>query len=278
MKDYRQILRYIFVVVAVLLVIGFEVTTARGGRGGGGFRGGFRSGYRSGYRGSRYSGGSRSSTWKTALYAGTFYYGSRAYLTRRRFSQGQAPRICENRNLNLVENGTVFGKFVCPMSNQPDNYDYCCGTSGNERCCTFGDDPGRVAGLVVGLLLGFIIIGVIIFCCCCWKKKGKKSEGSIKSSSNFQMKPTVTPYAAYHNGTDFSGYPQSGAPQGYPQSEPPAYEKSGGIPYSPNPTGSQPAAPPYSPNPVGFVEPNPPNYYSDPNAAGQGYSSAPTRY
>ena len=47
------------------------------------------------------------------------------------------PQICFNA-VN-PKNGT-YGYFICPEAGQPDNYDYCCGEEGDQRCCGFFDE------------------------------------------------------------------------------------------------------------------------------------------
>ncbi|XP_064598017.1 cuticle collagen 2-like [Liolophura sinensis] len=135
------------------------------------------------------------------------------------------------------------------MSHQPDNYVYCCGESGNQRCCAFDHDfsSGRIAGIAIGTCLSFIIINVIIFCCCKYhaKELEMKSKDSIKSSNPRN--------STYSNGTDSGGSGPDGTdsvgsgPDGAdsdghftldPELQPPSYNEIDGMPYSPNPTAS----------------------------------------
>ncbi|KAJ8320326.1 hypothetical protein KUTeg_001913 [Tegillarca granosa] len=183
MANWMKLIGQTFLTVLCLYFIALEnEVEARGGRGGRGGRFGGRSrSYRSGYRSGIRSGLRMSST-KTAIIAGTVF-GAAAYRRRRRFNSypDSDPEICHNSQ--YVGNGTIYyyGKFICPMENQPDDYSYCCGPEGRQTCCRFFDDAGRTAGVVIGVILAAIVIGAVIFFCVC-KQKMNKSPGQVIST------------------------------------------------------------------------------------------------
>ncbi|KAK3083032.1 hypothetical protein FSP39_012088 [Pinctada imbricata] len=159
------------------------------GRGGGGYRGGggrysggrssARSSYRSAFSGHRIS--SSSSSVRTALLAGSIY-GATRWRTRRPsyyHDDDALPTICYNDKFNQSENGNVsyYGRFVCPEYYQGYEYNYCCGEEGIQYCCTFWDDGGRVAGVVLGIL---VAIGGIVVCIFCLVKflKARKAQSA----------------------------------------------------------------------------------------------------
>lgn len=146
-----------------------------------------------------------------------------------------------------------------------DDKKYCCGDEGQQYCCTFWEDGGRVAGVVIGIL---VLVGIIFVTCYCCIKRRKKSSGSVirtPDKNHYQMAPDYreqnVPLQPYHQDptpVPMAGPPMGGsaypAPQGGPppSGAPPPYELAGpapgGLPYDPNPKGDLP----YPVNPPPF--------------------------
>lgn len=76
------------------------------------------------------------------------------------------PTVCFNSR--RPRNG-YFAYFICPERFQTDDYYYCCGVDGEENCCNFWGDAGRIAGVVIGILIFLGLVGVGMFFLC--KKK-----------------------------------------------------------------------------------------------------------
>lgn len=89
------------------------------------------------------------------------------------------PTVCFN---SLRPRNGYFAYFICPERFQSDGYVYCCGDDGEENCCTFWGDGGRVAGVVIGILLfvGLVVVGVVLLCKFKlwpkWKKRNVEEE------------------------------------------------------------------------------------------------------
>ncbi|KAF6029492.1 hypothetical protein EB796_012179 [Bugula neritina] len=177
--------------VTLLLTSIYDGVTARRGGGSSGGRGGS-AGSRGGSSRSsaaRVSGGYSGSGYRSAVAAGFYVGGVTRYRTRfYGTSHYKAePPICYTTNSSVVDlsNTTKKGAyFVCPYwpTDKPD-YVYCCGPSDTQRCCTFWEDPGRLAGAIIGfILLGitvFVVVPLIIYCCCCRKKKSSVDKQHV---------------------------------------------------------------------------------------------------
>lgn len=63
------------------------------------------------------------------------YYGDSSYYRRSYSSVSGA--YCNN-----IEdfNGTVIGRFQCPLDEFPSDYKYCCGPTDYQYCCKFADE------------------------------------------------------------------------------------------------------------------------------------------
>lgn len=261
----------IYFAVIVLLIALIE---ARGGRGGG--RGGrfssrsrssssSRSRYVSKFSGNRIS---SKSQLQTAILLGTVY-GATRWKSRSSYRRsGDLPEVCYNDKYEQTQwgNSTYLGRFLCPTDeSMGDDKKYCCGDEGQQYCCTFWEDGGRVAGVVIGIL---VLVGIIFVTCYCCIKRRKKSSGSVirtPDKNHYQMAPDYqeqnVPLQPYHQDptpVPMAGPPMGGsaypAPQGGPppSGAPPPYELAGpapgGLPYDPNPKGDLP----YPVNPPPF--------------------------
>ncbi|KAL3854018.1 hypothetical protein ACJMK2_013302 [Sinanodonta woodiana] len=244
-------------VVFSMIVAATHVEAARGG----GIRGGgvrvrtrissVRSSSSSGGFMSRYSGPSYSrSNWKTGFAVG-YVWGASHYMTRRRYisNPDKEPTVC----LNVVDlKNDTYGYFVCPMEDQSDSYEYCCGEEGEQTCCGFFDDPGRAAGTIIGIIVFCALVALAIYCCCKRKHIKKKLSGTFFSkkgstqATQMSSFPTSTPY-----------YPQPGATESQqpaPSSAAFGQGAPGDLPYSVNPAGGARTAPmpSYGAAPLGF--------------------------
>ncbi|PAA86027.1 hypothetical protein BOX15_Mlig020245g2 [Macrostomum lignano] len=170
-----RLMQNILLLICGLVLLGqlldpVDAARGGGGRSGGRYGGGYSSrsmSYRSGgYRSIKYSGSvsnvvrSRFSVYVQAfaLTRGIFFSRSRY---RRHYDDNEQPTLCVNlldpitADLNnsvvepwLYRNETVLGIFACPLDDRGDKK-YCCGPETAEYCCTFWDNPGRVAWVVV---------------------------------------------------------------------------------------------------------------------------------
>ncbi|KAL5005572.1 hypothetical protein ScPMuIL_016730 [Solemya velum] len=142
--------------LVILLFILTDYSDAKGG-GRGGARGGTRVS-----RGGSSSSGTRigGASWRTAMTAGALY-GSTSYMRRRRYhdSPDEEPEICYNSQ-KKDSNGTIYYHFICPLPGEPEDYGFCCGEENREYCCTFFDDPGRLAGVIIGIIVLVIFLAV----------------------------------------------------------------------------------------------------------------------
>ena len=48
------------------------------------------------------------------------------------------PEVCYNDIYEGNMTQKYYGRFVCPGYSDPDDYRYCCGSVGSQRCC---DEP-----------------------------------------------------------------------------------------------------------------------------------------
>ncbi|XP_013386071.1 uncharacterized protein LOC106155682 [Lingula anatina] len=85
------------------------------------------------------------------------------------------PTRCYNSARRFQENGSLFNEFICPEWDQPDELEYCCGPELQQYCCGFWDDGGRVAGVVIGILIAVTLVIGCIACCCCQARKRRAS-------------------------------------------------------------------------------------------------------
>ncbi|XP_062594824.1 uncharacterized protein LOC134256192, partial [Saccostrea cucullata] len=102
---------------------------------------------------------------KAAILAGSVYGAS---YWQRRFSfrsKGDLPEVCYNDKYdkNNLTNVSYVGRFICPTDDTMGNdHTYCCGEEGQQYCCTFWDDLGRVHWAVSGIL---VLVGVFMIAC-----------------------------------------------------------------------------------------------------------------
>ncbi|CAH1790305.1 unnamed protein product, partial [Owenia fusiformis] len=168
-----------------------DYVTCRGATGWGSY-----TGYRA-YN-SRGSGGI---PWRTALLTGALF-GSTRYMSRRRYidNPDREPVICVNYDnqinatagviVNATTNATtnatyVMGRFICPMWNQNENMQCCCGPTNKEYCCECTMSIGAIVGIATGGALGLIILVSIAIRSFCYSdlQKGrcrKKKTGCAK--------------------------------------------------------------------------------------------------
>ncbi|XP_045177988.2 cuticle collagen dpy-13-like isoform X2 [Mercenaria mercenaria] len=264
---------------------------ARGGRSGGGYRSSSsrsRSRSRSStsrsssskirnYKGPSYTKGS----WKTAAAVGVVF-GLMSYKSRRMYMSypNREPRICFNEK-NL-RNGT-YGYFICPEEGQKDDMAYCCGSEGEQKCCTYTDKSaeGRIAGIVVGVVVGCVIIGVVVYCFCVRRRRQQQAKGGVILSDNTKSTDVGGTYIPEQQPLKYQDYSSGGGQQFPMQSyntqpgfgSPQAYDPNAqGLPYSTNPgvpgttsypppdgPGAYPQGPnPYPPPPEPRFEGQPP--------------------
>ncbi|KAK3582138.1 hypothetical protein CHS0354_017249 [Potamilus streckersoni] len=219
-------------------------------------------GFMSRYRGPSYS----RSNWRTGFALG-YVWGASHYMTRRRYisNPDREPTVCFNAN-NLKND--TYGYFVCPMEDEPDSYEYCCGEEGDQNCCGFFDDPGRAAGTIIGIIVFCALVALVIYCCCKRKQIKKKIGGSIfRKKEKHESVPLRDPTYEYSGSTQPTQmssfptstpyYPQPGATESQ-QSAPSgaSYDHGapGDLPYSVNPAGGTRAVPMPSHGavPIGF--------------------------
>nr|XP_034301969.1 uncharacterized protein LOC105327640 isoform X2 [Crassostrea gigas] len=274
----------LYFAVIVLLIALIEARGGRGGGRGGRFSSRSRSGYRSSSRSryvSKFSGSriSSKSQLRTAILLGTVY-GATRWKSRSSYRRsGELPEVCYNDKYdqNQWGNSTYLGRFLCPTDqSMGDNKKYCCGEKGKQYCCTFWEDGGRVAGVVIGIL---VFMGIIFVTCYCCIKRRKKSSGSVirtPDKNHFQMAPdpTPVPMAGPPMGSSPYSAPQSGPP---PSGAPPPYELAGpapgGLPYDPNPKGDLPY--PVNPPPFQYQQDQGMEKPPMPSDGSQPYPTAP---
>jgi len=80
----------------------------------------------------------------------------------------QDPTVCYSDASGLSENGTSVSKlgyFICPYDYSDKLSDtYCCGPDQSQTCCGFWDNGGRMAGAIIGIILGVgCIVGVFVW-------------------------------------------------------------------------------------------------------------------
>ncbi|XP_060074279.1 WAS/WASL-interacting protein family member 3-like [Ylistrum balloti] len=190
------------------------VSLTEGRRGGGGRGGGGRGGGRSSGRGRSTSRSSRSrstsstkrkgylgsnTATKAAIAAGVIY-GASSWRRRRTYysNPDRVPTACYNDRYvtNTYGNVSYLGRFVCPGDGDEDDAEYCCGEEGQQTCCSYFDDAGRTAGVIIGIFVAFIVVGVCIFCCCKHRMKGGKTPAqSIRSRFSKPSGPGTYPAA-----------------------------------------------------------------------------------
>ncbi|XP_056012358.1 uncharacterized protein LOC125681836 isoform X2 [Ostrea edulis] len=171
--------------VNIFILVIALIDARRGGGGGRWFRFSGRS--RSASRHvSKFSGNriSSKSQLKDAILMGSVYGATRWKIRHGYRLQGDSkliemPEVCYNDKYDKNSNGGVsyLGRFICPTDeSMGDDHTYCCGDEGQQYCCTFWDDGGRVAGVVIGILLG---VGAIFLICYCCVKRSKKFRGTV---------------------------------------------------------------------------------------------------
>ncbi|KAK2151371.1 hypothetical protein LSH36_366g06009 [Paralvinella palmiformis] len=130
--------------------------------------------------------------WQMAATAGAIY-GYHSYSIRRHYyrNPSREPKICINEYDYSMGNGTRYSLFICPLNDNPDSYTYCCGPEYRQYCCSFWQSPGRVAGLVIGLLIFGVIVGLIVYCCCC-KTVTQRERFSIRRTTKRSYELTDT--------------------------------------------------------------------------------------
>ncbi|XP_060560988.1 splicing factor, proline- and glutamine-rich-like [Ruditapes philippinarum] len=266
--------------VAFLIILLLELSYIDGRRGGGGGRGGNRSSSRSSrvrssssrssstvryYRGPTY----RTGSWKTAAAVGTVF-GLMSYKRRSLYHRypNREPRICYNEK-NLRNH--TYGYFICPEEYQTDDLAYCCGGETEQRCCKYTDKSaeGRIAGIVIGVVVGCIVIGVVVYCVCIKKRRQQKqgkggvilatkspAGGNVHITEQQPLNPNVP-------GQQFPMQPGFGPQTPYNATQ--AYDpNAGGLPYSINPgaPGTTPLPPPGDPGM--YPPPGEPGMYPPP--------------
>ncbi|XP_025082747.1 protein transport protein sec31-like isoform X2 [Pomacea canaliculata] len=201
-----------------------------------------------------------SNTFHMALAAGTIY-GSVRYMRSPRFRQRDyVPPICRNDFYKPPNSSRVYGYFICPLDDQPENYTWCCGPSNQEFCCHanyYGRQPGGTSSgtspfIIVGLIVAVIVVIAIAVTCYKKRKAGRKLLKSFSKKSSSHEPPPA--------------YPEQGAPMPYGET------KSGYPPSDvqyPMQPGTCPPAGPYPP-------PGPYPAPTDPYPAPTGPYPAPT--
>lgn len=197
-QDAMKTKTLLYFAVIVLLI---ALTEARGGRGGGRGGGRFSSRSRSKSRSSSRSGtrrfskfsGNRISTkrqLRTAILSGTVY-GASGWRSRNSYwNKGELPEVCYNDRYDKTHDGnsTYQGRFLCPTDRgMRGDKTYCCGNVGQQYCCTFWEDGGRVAGVVIGLLILVGIVSITVYCCI-------KRGNSFRRSRSFLRAPSKDNY------------------------------------------------------------------------------------
>ncbi|XP_021370033.1 uncharacterized protein LOC110461073 [Mizuhopecten yessoensis] len=118
--------------------------------------------------------GSNTAT-KAAIAAGVIY-GASSWQRRRTYysNPNRVPTACYNNKYQTNEYGNVsyLGRMLCPGDGDEDDAEYCCGDEGQQTCCSYFDDAGRTAGVVIGIIVAFVVVGVCLFCLCRRKTKG----------------------------------------------------------------------------------------------------------
>lgn len=297
-QDAMKMKTLLYFAVIVLLIALIEARGGRGGGRGGRFSSRSRSGYRSSSRTryvSKFSGSriSSKSQLRTAILLGTVY-GATRWKSRSSYRRsGELPEVCYNDKYdqNQWGNSTYLGRFLCPTDqSMGDNKKYCCGEKGKQYCCTFWEDGGRVAGVVIGIL---VFMGIIFVTCYCCVKRRRKSSGSVirtPDKNHFQMAPDYreqnVPLRPYHQDptpVPMAGPPMGNSPYSAPQSgpppsgAPPPYELAGpapgGLPYDPNPKGDLPY--PVNPPPFQYQQDQGMEKPPMPSDGSQPYPTAP---
>lgn len=185
---------------------------ARGGRGGGRGGGRFSSRSRSRYRSSsrsrsKYRSSSRSASrskfsgnrisskgqLRTAILIGTVY-GATRWINRYSYqNDNELPEVCYNDKYDKAQDGnsTYLGRFLCPTDgSMRGDMCYCCGVERQQYCCTFWGDGGRVAGVVLGVLV--LVAIVFTTCYCCVNKGSPRSTSFLRtpSKNEYQLAQT----------------------------------------------------------------------------------------
>ncbi|XP_078316657.1 uncharacterized protein LOC111119296 [Crassostrea virginica] len=181
-----------------VLAIAISLASARGGRGGGGgarsssggrYGGSSSRSYRSAFSGNRLS---SSSSIRSALLLGTVY-GATSYRVRARYrADGTLPEICYNDIYDKSTDGTVSyqGRFFCPTDeNMSEDYRYCCGEEGQQKCCRFWDNPYHVVGVVIVILSGVSTLFILVFCLVSKSKQRKSGDSSDSAAYDNSMYP-----------------------------------------------------------------------------------------
>ncbi|CAH1790304.1 unnamed protein product, partial [Owenia fusiformis] len=199
-------------------------------------------------------------------------------MTRRRYRDypDRQPTICTNNDdkIDKVTNATYrMGQFICPMWDQADSMEHCCGPTNKQHCCGRQISSERLLGIILGCTLPVLILGIAIYMYCHAKAENKEIQEWLNESPGTHSKSEPTP----NTGTAYQPPPQPVAQpvgvQPYPGAPAP-----GGYPTAPGGDMSKQPLPPgegaaYPVNPGQQYPPGPggPGY---PPAGGPGYPPA----
>ncbi|KAF6034543.1 hypothetical protein EB796_007151 [Bugula neritina] len=121
------------------------------------------------------------------------------------YNSGASGNICKNYQAN--ENGTYLGAFKCPLSFEPSNYKYCCGSKELEYCCEL-KNSSALYGIIFGTLMALGLIIIVVMCSIkCYKSGNRKvnSDEQEMSHHNSRRPPPTYSQSQQH-------YPQGRLP------------------------------------------------------------------
>lgn len=118
----------------------------------------------------------------------------------------EEPTICFN---SVRPRNGIFAYFICPEYGQEDHYVYCCGDDGEENCCTFWDDGGRVAGIVIAILvfIALCVVGIVLLIKFVLWPRYKKHEIEEEKRHHNPTLDNAVPLTSVMN--DYNDYPDS---------------------------------------------------------------------
>uniref|UniRef100_K1QRL0 Uncharacterized protein n=1 Tax=Magallana gigas TaxID=29159 RepID=K1QRL0_MAGGI len=110
-----------------------------------------------------------------------------------KIKENVVPEVCYNDKYDKAQDGnsTYLGRFLCPTDgSMRGDMCYCCGEEGQQYCCTFWGDGGRVAGVVLGVLV--LVAIVFTTCYCCVNKGSPRSTSFLRtpSKNEYQLAQT----------------------------------------------------------------------------------------
>ena len=98
------------------------------------------------------------------------------------------PTICNNDYNYMMDNGTYYSYFICPLDDEDDSYTFCCGPDDREHCCSVFQKNSETATAWSS-----------------WSPTGN-NRASWNSGTNWGSLNSGTNWGSWNSGTNWSSW------------------------------------------------------------------------